>query len=57
MEAMTLSTGETRNETEFRGRNKSDPPLGYSEQQAEQRSCTEVVGLKVTLRGAKPQEI
>lgn len=46
-----------KEKTEFRKTNKSKLPLPHSEQQAERRSCPEVVVLKVTRRGAALQEV
>lgn len=54
---MSLPTGEKKSKIQFRRRNKSKGTQLYPEQQAEQRSCPEVVVLKVTLRGAKQQAV
>lgn len=48
---------EKKSKTEFRRRNKSKRTQLYPEQHAEQRSCPEVVVLKVTLRGEKEQGV
>lgn len=52
---MSFPTGEKKSKIQFR--NKSKVTQLYPEQQSEQRSCPEVVVLKVTLRGAKQQAV